>query len=187
MSFAYGMLLFIGIYIALPLLIGGGILVVVGGSTALVCSIPFYFLKYVVTPLFCVINRIPYLGRLVTSVAACVLGLTAAAAIGGVLGLPLFFCLCSGLGGPMAGLVDLQTDQPLWKCFGWAFEYMELFHAWPGGLELEFPGAALKLLLMAPFIAVTSFVPLGGGLASLGWSLQMVFCPPEMNEIIRRR
>lgn len=167
-------------YVGMPLLIGAGIFLVVGVPIGIISFIPCYFLRHVVSPVFRLINKITFLGRIVTSLLSIVVSITIAVAIFCFLVLPLFFGLVSSLDYDTSihGSLMANLNVPFWRWFDWAFRWLDMGHVWPGGDEMVILGM-LKCLLLAPFLTITNGMPLLGALATLGWGLQMVIKPDK--------
>jgi len=90
-------LLFVWYFFILPILLSGLFFIVVGGTAALLIA-PFYLLmRYGLGAIFEGINKIPYLGRMITSVIGTAVGIGMIAMIGMCILLPMILVIYNSM------------------------------------------------------------------------------------------
>lgn len=178
MEFSKAILGFVWFFVLVPLLMSAVFLLTVGGSAAVAMAIPLLALVYVVTPVFRMINVVPVLGRVVTSVFSVAIGLGLAAWFLFEFCMPMLVIVyhaMTGEGTLADGTLFMQFCD---KYLRWAMEWCELKTVVPGwAVENDLPTMILKLLVMFPFLTGTLAVPWGCAFGSLVWGLRMVVKP----------
>ena len=169
----------IGFFVLLPLLEGALFLLLVGGSAALAMAVPLVVLVNVVTPTFRAVNVVPILGRVVTSVLSVVIALALSAWFVMEFGLPMLMLVYHAMTGealPEEGTIFMEFCE---NHLEWVMQWCKFTTVFPSSNAFEdnLPLAILKLLLMAPFLAVALALPWVGAGVTLLWSLKMIVYP----------